>query len=378
MRTFNTCLLSLVLNTFETDNRVIRSSTWSSYRYDRVIVFAMGAPHLQAVHRRGRIIVVRISIRFRGMPRPLKLVTYLEWLIRAAYIANRYRPSAVIANDLNTLPIIPIFRLMYFFIKPRIIYDAHEFNPDHTRGKSKVTVFLRVILEWVLIRFVDKCITVSDSIAKRYSEIHGKDFECVYNIPDALTQSSGVERNALRKGLRIPEESVVFMTHGWIRGGRGIELALEAFSATPSAHLVIMGRGEELVQHVINVSKLHANIHYIPAVKPENVVSYCKLADYGLVLIPPVSFSYEHCLPNKFHEYIQARVPVIVSDTHELSRAVRLHNNGYVLARMEVDDLKCLVGEILRLKPRFRKGCEQAIEAYSPETNRARFDSILS
>jgi glycosyltransferase involved in cell wall biosynthesis len=139
-----------------------------------------------------------------------------------------------------------------------------------------------------------------------------------------------------------------------------------------------MGRGEELVQYIIKVSRLHDNIHYLPAVRPEHVVSYCKIADYGLVLIPPVSFSYEHCLPNKFHEYIQALVPVIVSDTTELSRAVRLHKNGYVLARLEVDELRGLVHRILTLKPNFRESCERAIEAYSPEANRRKFISMLN
>lgn len=82
-----------------------------------------------------------------------------------------------------------------------------------------------------------------------------------------------------------------------------------------------MGYGE-LVEKVAEYEKNYSNIHYHPAVKPDEVVSYTSSADIGVHLIANTCLNHYYCLPNKIWEYLNAGLPIIVSDFPELSKVV--------------------------------------------------------
>jgi hypothetical protein len=54
--------------------------------------------------------------------------------------------------------------------------------------------------------------------------------------------------------------------------------------------------------------------------------------DIGLFLAPPVSFNLRFTLPNKFFEYVQARLMVAIGPSPEMARYVREHDLGIVAA----------------------------------------------
>jgi len=48
--------------------------------------------------------------------------------------------------------------------------------------------------------------------------------------------------------------------------------------------------------------------------------------DVGIYLLPPVNFNPEHALPNKFFEFIQARLAVAIGPSTEMARIVEEHS----------------------------------------------------
>jgi len=54
--------------------------------------------------------------------------------------------------------------------------------------------------------------------------------------------------------------------------------------------------------------------------------------DVGLYLLPPRNFNQRNALPNKFFEFIQARLAVAVGPSPEMAGLVRRHGCGVVAA----------------------------------------------
>jgi glycosyltransferase involved in cell wall biosynthesis len=91
-----------------------------------------------------------------------------------------------------------------------------------------------------------------------------------------------------------------------------------------------MGYGS-LEDKVKEAEKRFSNIHFQPAVKPSEVLSYSRSADVGLSLIENTCLSYYLTLANKVVEYIVSGVPVITTNFPEPNRIVQPYQCGWMV-----------------------------------------------
>ncbi len=261
--------------------------------------------------------------------------------------AKRCKDSDIIhCNDLLTLPMGVIVKKFYNK-DVKIVYDAHEYETELNGlegGKKK----FRKLLEKSLIKYADKVITVSDSIAQEYVRLYGIEKPVlVLNTPPYKTI---VKKDIFRETFNISKDKTIFLYQGGLVNGRGIEDILESFRELKNSKSVIvfMGYGvfeEEIQKHAAE----YDNIFFHPAVSPDVLLNYTSSADFGISMIEDICLSYRYCLPNKMFEYMMAEVPVIVSNLPEMKKVVETHKVGVVAKNNGREGLEAAIVEATKL-----------------------------
>ena len=215
------------------------------------------------------------------------------------------------------------------FSKSNLVYDAHELETERN-GWSRARKEIGKLVERILIRQADGVIVVSESIAKWYRDNYSlKNVYVIYNFTYKHVEQGAYHAKVFRKRLKLRDDEILFIYQGALGRGRGIEILLNVFSKVDKIkHIVFMGYGD-LEKAVKNWESKYSNIHFQPAVKPEEVLLYTSAADVGICLVENLCLSYYCTMPNKVFEYVSSGLPLIVSDFPEMAKIVDHNECGW-------------------------------------------------
>lgn len=275
----------------------------------------------------------RVPLKFRLLPANnfFKAFLILEWLLRVLW---RYRNESIAVINCHSLLVLPLGILFKLFLKSKLVYDAHELETE-THGSRGIRKLVAKMIERCCISFVDNLIVVSDSIADWYREKYFlKRIDVIKNVP---YQRLDIKKHTktVRKKFNIQADEIVFICQGTLDEGRGIEILLKVFSIVEKRkHIIFMGYGP-LVGMVKEYEGRCSNIHFQPAVAPDEVILFTAGADVGISLIENTCLSYFYSLPNKVFEYIVSGLPTIVSDFPDMGKIVDKYRCGW---KVKVDE----------------------------------------
>lgn len=364
----------IVLNSFVNDSRVLRTcrSLISAGYWVEIIALhdgQSGLPEHEVVHGIS-VHRVKLSTKRWWRARAVQHLKYLEFLVR---VCRRYRESDIYhCNDLAALPIGVMCRLLSRGMA-RIVYDAHEHESERNGFSPMMRCMTRVV-ERALIRYADRVITVSPSIAEDYERLYGVPRpEVIYNVPYYIEKR---QTDQLRGSLGIGNTQSIFLYQGALTKGRGIETMLRVFAGLGDRYcLVLIGDGP-LSSMIQEWARRYANIFHIPAVEPMSLWELTFSADYGIALIENTCRSYYLCLPNKLFEFMMAELPVIVSDMFELERFVRTHGVGIVSVVAEDELRKSVMAIVEADRERYVSNIRAVKARYTWERQEATLTSV--
>jgi hypothetical protein len=72
------------------------------------------------------------------------------------------------------------------------------------------------------------------------------------------------------------------------------------------------------------------NVRIVSPIQLDEVATVLSGYSAGVVAIPPTNYNYANCLPNKFFQYIQARLPVISTPIPEVKQIIEQYQIGWV------------------------------------------------
>lgn len=246
---------------------------------------------------------------------------YACFNLQAFFFLLFSRFSIAQANDLDTLLAV---RLACLLRRKPLVYDSHELYTEVPELVNRPRT--RAIWQWLerkLVKGLKYTTTVSEGVANELKKMYGISFTVVRNLP-------------LRKELNIEvdKKSNTIIYQGALNLGRGLEKLIAAMQFIPSCKLIIAGTGdvEGELKQLSELLNLSERITFLGRITPNKLHPITCSASIGVSIEEDFGLNYRYALPNKLFDYIQAGLPVLVSNLPEMARIVTDYNIGLTIS----------------------------------------------
>ena len=323
-------VVSIVLNNFKNDSRVLKENISLQNAGYNVQVVALWEDGVKEKEKVANIPVHRVKLKSKNWSKNkfVQLIKYFEFLYK---VSKKYKDTDILhCNDLNALPIGVIIKKFYNK-NVKIVYDAHE----HESYRARYSQAMQKISRWwegKLIKYANKVITVSYSIAD--------DYEKMYNIPKpAIVLNTPFykelkKQDIFREKFDIPKDDIIFLYQGGLSKERGILELARLIDGISGISYIIMGYGI-LEDEIVQFAKNSKNVYFHQAVSPEVLLDYTSSADIGVCIEKPICRSWDYALPNKMFEYLHANLVLLVGGLRDMKDFVRNNNIGFIIESYE-------------------------------------------
>ncbi|NEB81017.1 glycosyltransferase family 4 protein [Streptomyces sp. SID14478] len=304
---------------------------------------------------------VRMSTAFWKTVRPTRCWRRLEPLLWSYELAlghtiDRLGPDVIHANDFRMLGVGARAKLRARAAgrDVKLVWDAHEFLPGLVAPNERwMTAHCAYEKEYA--PHADAVVTVSEGLADLLVTGHGLTERpaIVMNAPvRTLTdEQRDTPLGDLRELCGIGPGTSLLAYCGGIAPQRGVDVMVEALPRLPGVHiaLVSLHKGKttadaltERARELGVADRVHA-LPYVPHWQVPEFLATADLAVSPLLHLP----NHEIALSNKFFEYSQARLPLVVSDIRTMAAMVRATGQGEVYRAGDLDDYVRAVRAVL-------------------------------
>ena len=240
---------------------------------------------------------------------------------RTAHTLKDHNFALIVANDIDTLPIALMHRG-----RAKVLFDAHEYAPRQFENRFLWRFFLRKYIRYLCrtrIPQTDAMTTVGSALAEMYAKEFGIRPAVVLNTP---------RYHAIPYAPR--HGKVIRMVHhgGAIRYRR-LETMIDAMSQLDERFrldLMLIPNDPTYVEELRNRASCNPRIALVSPVAPDEIVERISCYDVGLYNLAPYSFNARHALPNKFFDFLQARLCVAIGPSPEMTKFVSRYSCGIV------------------------------------------------
>ncbi len=263
---------------------------------------------------------------------------YTEYNIRLYLFLLFSQFDLLLSNDLDTLA--ANFLASKVKNKP-LVYDSHEYFTEVPELVNRPQV--KRIWEWLeenMLPRIKYAYTVCKSIANIYHEKYGVSFRVVRNLPLSYFPQTSANENNIEKRI---------IYQGAINIGRGLEQAILAMKYLGNAKLIIVGDGDikTKLENLVKQESLTDKVEFKGRLPLEDLAELTSTTHLGLSIEEDLGLNYRYTLPNKLFDYIQARVPVLVTNLPEMAAIVNQYKIGEITESLEPEILAQKIDDAL-------------------------------
>ncbi|WP_264029961.1 glycosyltransferase family 1 protein [Cellulosimicrobium sp. SH8] len=356
-------LLILSFSRLEQDARLRRQIALFAETY-RVVTAGWGPPvpgaerHIElrvppsvGWRRRARFYVEALLLRLHAY----RLLYWSQPAVRSARRAlRRERPARILANDIESLPI-----ALRLAPGSSVHGDLHEFYPGLHDDNPRWVRVRQPYLEWLIRRYAPRAgslTTVGASVAEAYRPF-ALELGVVTNSPSYVA----MEPTPVADPVRIVHPGASLR-------GRRLENMVNAVAAsTADVRLTLFLTGNDpgyVAELRALAEETDGRVRVEDAVPHDELLALVNTYDVGIHVLPPTVTNNALALPNKFFDYVQARVGVVVGPTPAMARLVREHGLGAVTDGFDADAIRAVIDE---LTPERVDGWKRAADAAARE-----------
>ncbi|WP_156251846.1 glycosyltransferase family 1 protein [Pseudactinotalea terrae] len=316
------------------DARVLRQIRLLKDRYEVSTVGYGEAPEGVASHLRIPDEIVywhkdRRLLLARAYQRTYDTMPVQRWLRGRLPVGEH---DVVLANDVDTVP-------LAIQLKPRrgVHADLHEYasrqNEESLPWRLVVAPYFRwLVRTWV--RRADSVTTVSPGLASEYWREFGIDTRLVMNAPSLIDLAPTPVGNPIRlvhAGNGVPERLETMLT------------AMDSVTSGATLDLYLIDQGTGYVSSLRDRYADSDRVRIHEPVPTDAIVRTLNDYDLGVYVLPPISFNFRHALPNKFFDFVQARLGLVIGPSPDMAALVREHGLGVVTTDFTAEALAAAI-----------------------------------
>ena len=232
--------------------------------------------------------------------------------------------KVLIANDIETLPLAVALAK---YTDAKLILDAHEYAPRQFEDRWRQRVFVLPQVRYLCRHYlphVDAMCTVSPTFAQTYEREFGIRPFLVYNAPPYYD---------LAPRKKAPGEIIHLVHHGGAISSRRLERMIRAMQWLDDRfrlHFYLVPTQRRYFRYLRILARRDPRIHFHNPVPLEKIVPTIHQYDVGVFLLPPTNYNYAHALPNKFFEFLQARLAVAIGPSKDMQMILQKEKFGIV------------------------------------------------
>ena len=339
-------VLVSVFNNLITDQRVEKiCQTLYHHNYEVELIGNNwnGLPDLERPYKTHRLQLRSKILKFAYPEFNYKL--YFELLKRAN--SN----TILWCNDLDAL-------LANYLVAKKLsiplIYDSHEIYTEMPAIQGRFTQKIWRFLESKLIHSIPYRVTASSSYGDWFVQKYGIPKPIiVQNFPRKINERQQIDSSSIK--------TIIYQ--GAINPSRGLDKIIPAMQNIENAQLLIVGIGPKLTEYQDLTCKfnLSEKVFFLGRKTPSELREITKKADVGISIEENLGLSYYYSLPNKISDYIQAKIPIVVSDFPEMRKVVQYYHAGEIIKDHSLQELSSKINSVL----------SKGKESYLPELENA-------
>jgi hypothetical protein len=306
----------------------------------------------------------------------LKTHRFEEYYWNRVYIKNSVEKlknlsfDLIIANDIDALPL-----ALKISTNGKVVLDAHEYSPLEFEDKFTWRMFYMKYKTYLCRQYlprVTKMITVCSGISEKYHKSYSI-------LPGVLNNAPNYQRI---KPKETSSKTIKIVHHGSATPSRRIENMIKIIDHLDDHFLMDFYLLPTDPKYILKLKKRASTRPRIRILNPlpiDDVIQTINHYDIGLYLLAPNSFNNRFTLPNKFFDFIQARIAIAIGPSPEMAKIVLKYDCGIVS-----DDFKpeSLAENLNRLSPtqiqRYKSNADKAAEQVCFEKNANLLSDIVN
>lgn len=243
-------------------------------------------------------------------------------LRRGLELVGDRRFDLVVANDARALP------LAHAVAHGAPVWaDMHEWAAEEFSHVASWRLLVGPLMKHLCERYLPQSAavtTVCEPLAQRYTEHYG--------VACQVVRNAGPWRDL--QPTPVQDDCVRLVHSGAAIRGRNLEMLIEATLEVPHCtldlYLVPAADGGRYLGELRALARGSDRIRINPPVAPAELPFTLNQYDVGAFCMPPININAEFALPNKFFDFVQARLCHAVGPAPEMARLVREYGLGVV------------------------------------------------
>lgn len=224
----------------------------------------------------------------------------------------------VLCNDLLPLP------LAFKIAKGGpVFFDAHEYYPEEL---SAMTIGQRCsnraayrLCRNLLLK-ISGMSSVCSAICKRY--------QTEFNLPEEPILLRNIPFYSSLSPSKVLPEKIRMIHHGGTNQDRKLELMIDTLDLLDDRFtldmMLVHNESDQKYYNFLKARAIHnPRIRILSPVPNKDLITTINHYDLGFYLLPPCDYNTKVALPNKFFEFIQARLGIAIGPSPEMAKIVR-------------------------------------------------------